>query len=486
MRTPPTQRPLRSLLAGLSFASILASNACGGGGDGGGTAPPSVASVAITAPAAAPLFQTLTRSVQFSAVARDAAMATVAGANIAWSSSNSAVATVSGTGLVTAVGNGSAQVTASAGGVTSPAMTVTVAQAVAAVNVTPASVAFGAIGSARQLTAAVVDSSGAAVAGAPAVTWTRAGSGTTASVNGGGLATALGIGASDTAVATAATKTGRVPISVTQVVATIVVSSIGSDTLRTTGRTKQYAAVARDSQANAIAGVAMTWSSGSPSTVRVDAGSGLATALNDGTTNVVATSNAISGQRAVTVRRFASDFTLSPTSATIVTPLGTQIFLGLAQDSAATALPIIWTSRSGAVLTLSAAGGTQVTATAAGNGTSYVVMQGGTRADSALVTVSGQATAPLTATVLVGAGNIFRSSLNLTQNPAVDTIAVGGTVTWQGQGGTHTVQSQGAPSFTSSGTLGSGTYLFTFGVAGTYQYDCAIHGSAMTGRIVVR
>lgn len=475
----PTAGLCRVLVALLSLA------ACGGG-DSGGTAPPAVASVAITAPAMAPSFQTLTRTVQFSAVARDAAMATIAGASITWNSTNSAAATVSGTGLVTAVGNGTTQVSASAGGIASPAFAVTVAQVVAAVNVTPAAVAFGAIGSTRQLTAAVVDSSGATVPGAPAVTWTRAGTGATASVSAGGLAAALAVGASDTAVATAATKTGRAPISVTQVVASILVTSTGSDTLKTTGRTKPYTAVARDSQANIMGGVSIGWTSSSPGVASVVAGSGLATALTDGTANIIASASPATGQRAITVRRFASTFTFSPSSATIVTPLGTQIFLGTVEDSVATALPITWTSRTPATLALLTATGPQITARAAGNGTSYVVIQGGTRSDSALVTVSGQAVAPLTATVLVGGGNVFASQRNSTQNPAVDTIAVGGTITWQGQGGNHTAQSQGAPSFTSSGTLGTGTYNFTFNAAGTYQYDCAVHGGAMTGRIVVR
>jgi plastocyanin len=294
------------------------------------------------------------------------------------------------------------------------------------------------------------------------------------------------VGASDTAVATSGSSTARAPISVTQVVASILVSTTGSDTLRTTGRTKQYAAIARDSQSNTIGGTTITWSSSLPAVASVVTGTGLATALTDGTANIVASAGTVTGQRAVTVRRFASTFTFSPPSATIVTPLGTQIFLGTVEDSVATPLPITWTSRTPATLALLSATGPQITARAAGNGTSYVVIQGGTRSDSALVTVSGQATAPLTATVLVGAGNIFSSQRNLSNNPAVDTIAVGGVVTWQGQGGNHTAQSQGSPSFTSSGTLGTGTYLFTFAVAGTYQYDCAIHGSIMTGRIVVR
>ena len=84
-------------------------------------------------------------------------------------------------------------------------------------------------------------------------------------------------------------------------------------------------------------------------------------------------------------------------------------------------------------------------------------------------------------------GNIFfKSNSNLTSDPAVDTILVGSSFKWSGAGGTHTVQSQGAPSFTSSGNLvGTATYQVVFPDVGTYQYQCSIHGSAMTGTIVV-
>jgi plastocyanin len=92
----------------------------------------------------------------------------------------------------------------------------------------------------------------------------------------------------------------------------------------------------------------------------------------------------------------------------------------------------------------------------------------------------------------VTVGNIFfKSGNNGTQNPAIDTVAAGTTVTWTwtNTGDTpHSVQSQGSPSFTSSATeTGDGkTYTFAFMTPGTYQYDCLVHGSAMTGRIVVQ
>jgi plastocyanin len=89
-------------------------------------------------------------------------------------------------------------------------------------------------------------------------------------------------------------------------------------------------------------------------------------------------------------------------------------------------------------------------------------------------------------------GNIFfQSGHNGTRNPAVDTVAAGTTVTWTwtGTGSTpHSVQSQGSPGFTSSATLtGEGqTYTQIFTTPGTYQYDCAVHGAAMSGTLVVQ
>jgi plastocyanin len=84
----------------------------------------------------------------------------------------------------------------------------------------------------------------------------------------------------------------------------------------------------------------------------------------------------------------------------------------------------------------------------------------------------------------------FTSGHNGSSNPAVDTVAVNGTVTWTWattENLPHSVQSIGSPSFTSSAIQsGSGkTYSFTFTAPGTYQYDCAVHGQMMTGRIVV-
>lgn len=480
---------------GLGSLALVVLAACGGGGGGGGdgtTPPPQVASVVITNPSTGPTFGTLGRTAQFAAEARNSSGGAISGVTITWSSSDNAVATVSSSGLVTAVANGTAQIRATASSVQSSPLTVTVAQVAGAVTITPTSVSFGAIGSTRQLAAAVRDSGGSTIASAT-VAWTRAGPGTVASVSAAGLVTALANGSGDSAVATSGTISARAPVTVSQVVASVAVSAPGGDSvLRTTGSTRQFTATPRDSNGNTVGSAAVTWASNNTAVATVGSSTGLATAVSDGTAQIQATSGGVSGSRAQVVQRYAKTFTLSaPGGTTISTQGGTLTLTGTAQDSASTNLTVSWVSRSTAVATVSPASGTSpssTTVTATGNGQTYVVMSGGTRSDSVQITVSGQASAPTTASVDIG-DNFFRSAQNNTTNPAVDTVAVGGMVTWtwlSANQNQHGVGSTGSPSFTSSTIKTSGTYTVVFSTAGTYQYDCLVHGSLMTGRIVVR
>ncbi len=91
----------------------------------------------------------------------------------------------------------------------------------------------------------------------------------------------------------------------------------------------------------------------------------------------------------------------------------------------------------------------------------------------------------------VTVGNIFfRSVHNGSQNPAVDTIAAGDSITWAwNAAGSHSIQSTGLPGIFRNSVVMSGandTYTVTFRTPGTYTYQCAVHGAAMTGRIVVQ
>jgi len=89
-------------------------------------------------------------------------------------------------------------------------------------------------------------------------------------------------------------------------------------------------------------------------------------------------------------------------------------------------------------------------------------------------------------------GNIFfRSAHNGSENPAVDTIAAGDSITWKWNAdGSHSIQSTGVTPaiFRNSVVMAhaNDSYTVTFRTAGTYPYDCGVHGSSMTRRIVVQ
>lgn len=92
--------------------------------------------------------------------------------------------------------------------------------------------------------------------------------------------------------------------------------------------------------------------------------------------------------------------------------------------------------------------------------------------------------------VVVG-NNYYRSAHNGSVDPAVDTIRVGGTVTWAwNAAGSHLIQSTGqSPAlFQNSAVMSdaNSTYAVQFNTAGTYTYICGVHGSAMSGTIVVQ
>lgn len=84
--------------------------------------------------------------------------------------------------------------------------------------------------------------------------------------------------------------------------------------------------------------------------------------------------------------------------------------------------------------------------------------------------------------VTVGPGIAF--------SPTSVTIGNGGTVTWTWASGSiaHSVAWLTAPGTkpSDSAVQTAGTYQVTFTTPGTYTYDCAVHGAAMSGTIIVR
>ena len=92
----------------------------------------------------------------------------------------------------------------------------------------------------------------------------------------------------------------------------------------------------------------------------------------------------------------------------------------------------------------------------------------------------------------VHVGNLFfQSGHNGTQNPAVDTIAVGDSITWKWVStGSHSLQSTGDANhaFLNSAviTASGAAYTVVFRKAGAFPYQCGVHGPSMSGVIVVQ
>ena len=97
-------------------------------------------------------------------------------------------------------------------------------------------------------------------------------------------------------------------------------------------------------------------------------------------------------------------------------------------------------------------------------------------------------------------GGTVTNTVNLADqafNPATVTVPAGTTVTWQwpstcsdGYGGYYTCPTHSVVfddgSNIQSPTQSSGTFTRTFSSAGTFKYHCAIHGSGMSGTVVVQ
>jgi len=204
------------------FLGTLILAACGGDAtepQTGPTAPKPVASVQVT-----PSTRTLTAfgaTQQFQAIARDADGATLSGKSFTWASSSPPVATVNSTGLATAVSNGSSTITATTDGVSGDAA-LTVAQAVASVEVTSPEDTLTALGATASLTATPKDANGNPVAGKTA-TWSSSNV-STATVETDGTVTAVTNG-DVTITATVDGINGSVALVVNQVAAEFVITT---------------------------------------------------------------------------------------------------------------------------------------------------------------------------------------------------------------------------------------------------------------------
>ena len=273
--------------------ALLLAAACGGGDSPGvmrppPTPPPPPAPVPTTV-TVTPSTATLTalgRTVELTAEVRDQAGQVLAGATVAWSSSNASVATVAADGVVTAAGRGIATITAAAGNATGSAR-VTVEQAAASVAVEPSSLDFTALGDTMRATAMVSDEGGHPIP-MPAVTWVSDDT-TVASVDPTGLVTATGEGAA-TIEATVGTAIGATQVAVQQAPDSMEVTSPGS--ALAIGDSMQFTATVFDRNGHPVGGLTVAWSSSDPAVATVDE-AGLVTGIAEGSVDISAATNGL-------------------------------------------------------------------------------------------------------------------------------------------------------------------------------------------------
>lgn len=470
MRVHRTSRRIAVLL-------IAAGIGCGGGSDTTTPPPPTppvLTNVTLDVTTVA-LKTGETRQVQASP--RDQNGGTMA-ASVAWSSSAAGVATVSPAGLITAVGPGTAVMTATAtAGTATRSATVTVTvtpRVVTGVTVTPATLPLT-VGATGNLTAAV-----AADAGVPVtVTWTSS-SATVATVSTAGVVTALGVGTSQVCAVSTFDPTKQGCSAVTVSAAVVAVASVTvapAQSPLVVGDAVQLAATTRDVGGATLTGRVVTWSSGTPSVATVSQ-AGLVTAVAAGTSTITATSEGRTGTATVTVT--APTPTVASVTVTPATPSinvgGTVQFNATVNGANNPPSGVTWTS----------ADNTRVTVNATGLATG-VAASGGTQ-------VCARSTFDPTkfgcGTLVVTAAPAFPSSASVTMPglsfdpPQVD-IAVGGTVTFSFPALTHNVSFAavtGAPANIPNTT--NANVARTFTTAGTFNYQCTLHGG-MSATVVV-
>ncbi len=264
----------------------------------------------VVTPATASL-TALGATVQLAAEVRDQNGQVMAGAAVAWTSSDASVATVAPTGLVTAAANGVATITATAGSASGTAA-LTVAQEVGAVTVSPAADTLVTADTVR-LAAEAVDANGNPVAGSE-FEW-ASGDTLVAIVDEEGLV--IGISAGEVEItAMSAGVSGSAQLTV--VVPRPTAVAVTPDTVAFTaiGQTKRLAAEVRDQAGRPLEGSAISWSSGDTLVALVDS-AGLVTAVGSGVATVTAMAGMASGAATVMVTPSAGSVVVSPDTARI-------------------------------------------------------------------------------------------------------------------------------------------------------------------------
>ena len=290
-----------------------------------------------------------------SAVALDAGGSTLPQRPVVWTSGAPSVFTVGSDGTVVGVRPGAGLVLASSEGRLGSAAVIVRLPAVMRVELTPQNASIIA-GQTSDITATVLDSSGAAVTGR-AIDW-RSGNVAVAVVSNTGRVRAIAPG-STVISATVDGVVGATAVTVTPASVASVRVSLGVASVLVGDSTRATAELL-DASDNVLTGRAITWSSSTPTVATVNS-SGLVTTLTAGTTTITATSEGQSGTAELTVNAPLApvatvSVTLTPASVTVGATSQAAAVTRDASNTVLTGRAITWSSSNTAVATVNSSG----------------------------------------------------------------------------------------------------------------------------------
>ncbi|HEY1906729.1 MAG TPA: Ig-like domain-containing protein [Myxococcaceae bacterium] len=309
-----------------------------------------------------------------------------------WTSSAAGVATVSGAGLVSAIAPGTATITAASHGITGSTMLTVTPATLQSIAVTPSNPSI-AKGTTQQLVATGTFSDATTQDLTGQVTW-ASDTASVATVSGAGLATGVAAGTANISASMSGV-TGSTKLTVTAAtLESISVSPPAPSVAK--GITQQFTATGTYSDGSThdvSMQVAWTSSMTGVATISDAAGSrGLASALTEGSTTILATLGAIHGQATLTVTPATlASISVTPTTPRRPLPLtlaftATGVFTDHTTQDLTT--QVTWASSSTAAATISNAAGSQGLASTVAAGTTTISATKGSATGSTLLTVT--------------------------------------------------------------------------------------------------
>jgi uncharacterized protein YjdB len=317
----------------------------------GSTAPDATQQVAaiVVSPATSTLV--LNAQLPLQAEVKDESGTIVPGAAVVWTVQDPRIVSVSAAGVVTGLAVGSSQVAANALGKSGIA-TITVTKVpVASVMLIPDQVDV-AVGATFQLSASALDANGTALTDR-AISWATSNP-AVATVNGSGLVTGVGVGAT-TITAASEGKSTTSTVTVSQPVVRVDVTP-ASVTVQA-GQSQQFVATPKDARGNVVAGKTIVWSSDNVAVAAVNGG--LVTTSRAGVATITASVGTVKGTATITVNPGpAATVTVTAPSPTLGLRATMQL-TAVAMDNQGNVVPnqkFYWTSSNTTVASVSTSG----------------------------------------------------------------------------------------------------------------------------------